>query len=82
MNTPGFNPEVYGTTGWAKVGIPMVAGHNTGAIGKSRTFLDQYIESVKFGCTSPAPQYIGAFNALIVQLNATAELLLDGKGVI
>ncbi len=81
---PTFNPEVYGTTGWPKFAVPMIAGKNGGVISEYNTAFDGLIGIVKKGANAGgvSSQYLTAFNALAVQLHSLGVLVLDGKGTI
>lgn len=79
---PTFNTNVYGTTGWPKFGVPMVAGKNATAITKFNTAFDNLIDVLKATGAGGSPQYLAAFNTLSVQLHAVGELIIDGKSTI
>lgn len=80
--TIGFNAKVYGTTGWSKFGVPMVAGCNATAISEFNTAFDNVIAVLKKHGQTASPQYLTAFNTLSVQLHAIGELVIDGKSTI
>jgi hypothetical protein len=83
MEKQNFNTEVYGAAGWPKFSTPMVGGTHSGQIANARKLLDAYIADVRKSCGGDAsPLYAGTFTALTVQLNAIAEVLIDGKHTI
>ena len=78
----GFNTEVYGTAGWSKFGVPMVAGTRASQMAEYNLAFDNVIAVLKkYGKGAPA-QYLGSFNTLSVQLHAIGELIIDGKTTI
>jgi hypothetical protein len=77
-----FNAGVYGTTGWAKFGVPMTAGSNTGKISEFNKRLDGVIDYVKANSKDASPQYLATLNCLAVQFHSIGELVLDGKATI
>lgn len=77
-----FNAGVYGTTGWAKFGVPMLQGSNTSKITEFNKRLDAVVEYIKANSKDASPQYLTAFNTLIVQAHSIGGLCLDGKATI
>lgn len=77
-----FNTDVYGTTGWSKFGVPMVAGKNATAIQEYNGAFDNLIAVLRKHGKGGSAQYLAAFNTLSVQLHAVGELIIDGKSTI
>lgn len=83
MENTAFNTGVYGTTGWSKFGVPMVAGTRAGEMAKFNAAFDSLIDVLKVAAgKNGSPQYLAAFNTLSVQLHAIGELIIDGKATI
>lgn len=82
MDTVGFNSNVYGTTGWPKFGVPMVAGTRAAQMTEYNGAFDNLIAVLKKNGQGASPQYLAAFNTLSVQLHAIGELIIDGKTTI
>jgi hypothetical protein len=79
VTTPTFNTDIHGTNGWAKFGVPMVAGTRATEIAEFNTAFDNLIGVLKKYGKGGSAQYLSAFNVKAVELHALGELIIDGK---
>lgn len=78
----GFNPTVFGTAGWSKFSVPMIAGTKASQMAEFNAALDNLIAVAKKYGTGANPTYLAAFNVEAVYLHTLGGLIIDGKPTI